>query len=296
MNATKHIELRGVRKAFSFFSLEPLSLDLEPGQIMGLVGPNGAGKSTTIRIAMGLVSPDAGEVRLLGHALPDRQAVAKRDVGFVSEEMRLFPHATVGWHMDFTASIYTGWDADYAAKLLKRFNLRREQTVKGLSHGEHMKAVVLLALARRPKLLVLDEPTTGLDPVARHEMLSEFMDVLRDDSRSILFSSHNTADVERISDRITFIDRGRLVDSRDKEEFLERWRRVQIQLPAGATAPAPAHVVGRVVDGQFVTLTTDHFSDAWLASLGAGVRDVQRMTLEEIFVASVFHHREARGE
>jgi ABC-2 type transport system ATP-binding protein len=296
MNATKHIELRGVRKAFNFFSLEPLSLDLEPGQIMGLVGPNGAGKSTTIRIAMGLVSPDAGEVRLLGHTLPDRQAVAKRDVGFVSEEMRLFPHATVGWHMDFTASIYTGWDADYAAKLLKRFNLRREQTVKGLSHGEHMKAVVLLALARRPKLLVLDEPTTGLDPVARHEMLSEFMDVLRDDSRSILFSSHNTADVERISDRITFIDRGRLVDSRDKEEFLERWRRVQIQLPPGANAPAPAHVVGRVVDGQFVTLTTDHYSHAWLASLGAGVRDVRRMTLEEIFVASVFHHREARGE
>ncbi|MBC8025747.1 MAG: ABC transporter ATP-binding protein [Steroidobacteraceae bacterium] len=296
MNATKHIELRGVRKAFKFFSLEELSLDLEPGQIMGLVGPNGSGKSTTIRIAMGLVAPDAGEVRLLGHSLPEHQAVAKRDVGFVSEEMKLFPHATIGWHMDFTASIYTGWDADYATKLTKRFNLRREQPVKGLSSGEHMKALMLLTLARRPRLLVLDEPTTGLDPVARHELLSEFMDVLRDDSRSILFSSHNTADVERVSDRITFIDRGRLVDSRDKEEFLDRWRRVQIQLPAGAATPQPPHVVGRVVDGQFVTLTTDHFSDEWLASVGAGVRDVQRMSLEEIFVASVFHHREARGE
>jgi ABC-2 type transport system ATP-binding protein len=296
MNPTKHIELRGVRKAFQFFTLEELSLDLEPGQIMGLVGPNGAGKSTTIRIAMGLVTPDVGEVRLLGLTLPEHQARAKLDVGFVSEEMRLFPHATVGWHMDFTASIYAGWDADYATKLVKRFNLRREQTVKGLSSGEHMKALMLLTLARRPRLLVLDEPTTGLDPVARHELLSEFMDVLRDDSRSILFSSHNTADVERISDRITFIDRGRLVDSRDKEEFLERWRRVQMQLPAGSVPPSPPHLVGRVIDGQFVTLTTDRFSDEWLASLGAGVREVQRMTLEEIFVASVFHHREARGE
>jgi ABC-2 type transport system ATP-binding protein len=296
MNATKHIELRGVRKAFRFFSLEDLSLDLEPGQIMGLVGPNGAGKSTTIRIAMGLVAPDAGDVKLLGQALPAGQALAKRDVGFVSEEMRLFPHATIGWHMDFTASIYAGWDADYAAKLVRRFNLRREQTVKGLSSGEHMKALMLLTLARRPRLLVLDEPTTGLDPVARHELLSEFMDVLRDDSRSILFSSHNTADVERISDRITFIDRGRLVDSRDKEEFLERWRRVHLQVPAGAATPEPAHVVGRVTDGQFVTLTTDHFSDDWLAKLGPGVRDVQRMSLEEIFVAIVFHHREARGQ
>jgi ABC-2 type transport system ATP-binding protein len=296
MNPTKHIELRGVRKAFQFFSLEDLSLDLEPGQIMGLVGPNGAGKSTTIRIAMGLVTPDAGEVRLLGHALPAHQALAKRDVGFVSEEMRLFPHATVGWHMEFTASLYPGWDNEYAATLVKRFNLRREQTVKGLSSGEHMKALMLLALARRPRLLVLDEPTTGLDPVARHELLGEFMDVLRDDSRSILFSSHNTVDVERISDRITFIDRGRLVDSRDKEEFLERWRRVQIQLPTGAAPPSPPHVVGRVVDGQFVTFTTDRFSDEWLAGVGAGVREVQRMTLEEIFVASVFHHREARGQ
>ena len=117
--------------------------------------------------------------------------------------------------------------------------------------------MLLLALARRPRLLILDEPTSGLDPVARHELLSEFMDVLRDEDRSILFSSHNTVDVERISDRITFIDRGRLVDSSDKEDFLERWRRIQLQLPAGATLPDLPHVVSRVDDGQFVTLTTN---------------------------------------
>ena len=163
--------------------------------------------------------------------------------------------------MQFVASIYPGWDAQYAKTLVKRFNLRPEQNVSGLSSGEHVKAVLLLALARRPRLLILDEPTSGLDPVARHEVLSEFMDVLRDEDRSILFSSHNTVDVERISDRITFIDRGRLVDSSDKEDFLERWRRIQLQLPAGATLPDLPHVVSRVVDGQFVTLTTNRFSD-----------------------------------
>jgi ABC-2 type transport system ATP-binding protein len=295
MTQPKHIEMRNVRKSFRFFTLEDLSLDLEPGQIMGFVGPNGAGKSTTIRLMTGLLSPDAGEVRVLGHAMPEGQALAKRDIGFVSDDMRLFGHATVGWHMQFVASIYPGWDEQYAKTLVRRFNVRPEQNVSGLSSGEHAKAVLLLSLARHPRLLILDEPTSGLDPVARHEVLSEFMDVLRDEDRSILFSSHNTVDVERISDRITFIDRGRLVDSSDKEDFLERWRRIQVQLPAGATLPDLPHVVGRIDDGQFVTLTTNRFSDDLIAFLGSGVRQVQRMSLEEIFVANVMHHRELRG-
>ena len=295
MSTTNAIEFRGVRKSFRFFTLDDLSLDLEPGQIMGFVGPNGAGKSTTIRLALGLLSPDAGEVRVLGHRMPDAQAVAKRDVGYVSDEMRLFQNATVGWHLRFIASIYPNWDEDYARTLLKRFNLRAEQTVKGLSSGEQMKAVLMLALARRPKLLLLDEPTANFDPVARHEVLSEFTDVLRDESRSILFSSHNTLDVERISDRIAFIDRGRLIDSRDKEDFLERWRRIELQVPPGTTLPEIPHVVGRAADGQFVTLTTNQFSEDTLARLGNTVRKVHRMSLEEIFVANVMYHREARN-
>jgi len=122
------------------------------------------------------------------------------------------------------------------------------------------------------------------------------MEVLKDESRSILFSSHNTVDVERISDRITFIDRGRLVDSSDKEDFLERWRRIQLQLPPGAAVPDLPHVVGKVVDGQFVTLTTNRYTPDLLSFLGSSVREVQRMSLEEIFVANVMHHRELRGQ
>ena len=296
MSTSNPIEFRGVRKTFRFFTLDDLSLNLEPGQILGFVGPNGAGKSTTIRLALGLLTPDAGEIRVLGHPMPDAQALAKRDVGYVADEMRLFPNSTVGWHLRFVASIYPGWDEQYARTLLKRFNLRAEQTVKGLSSGEQMKAVLLLALARRPKLLVLDEPTANFDPVARHEVLSEFTDVLRDENRSILFSSHNTLDVERISDRIAFIDRGRLIDSRDKEDFLEQWRRIQLQVPPGSSLPEIPHVVNRVVDGQFVTLTTNRFSDDLVARLGGAVREVHRMSLEEIFVANVMHHREARGQ
>ena len=291
-----HLEFHSVRKTFRFFTLDDLTFNLEPGQIMGFVGPNGAGKSTTIRLALGLLTPDAGEVRVLGQRMPQAQALAKRDIGYVSDEMRLFQAATLGWHLKFVASIYPGWDEAYARSLVKRFNLRTEQTIKGMSSGEQVKAVLLLALARRPKLLVLDEPTSNFDPVARHEVLSEFTDVLRDENRSILFSSHNTLDVERISDRITFLDRGRIVESRDKEDFLERWRRIQLQVPAGTSVPDVPYVVNRVVDGQFVTLTTNRFTDDLVARLGGTVREVHRMSLEEIFVATVMHHREARGE
>ncbi|MDR7270135.1 ABC-2 type transport system ATP-binding protein [Pelomonas saccharophila] len=294
MSATQAIEMKGVRKAFRFFTLEDVSLDLEPGQIMGLVGPNGAGKSTTIRLLMGLLTADAGSIRLLGHDMPRQQAAAKADVGFVSDDMKLLPQATLAWHMDFVASLYPGWDAAYAATLLKRFGLHAGQTARQLSSGEQAKALLLLALARRPRLLVLDEPTAGMDPVARQELLTEFMDVLRDDSRSILFSSHNTLDVERISDRLTFIDRGRVVASDNKEDFLERWRRLQLRLPEGVPDWQLPEIVHRDIDGPHITLTVDGFNDGFLARLGAPVQAVHRMSLEEVFVATVMHSRQAQ--
>jgi ABC-2 type transport system ATP-binding protein len=297
--STPAIQLRNVSKAFRFFKLDGLSLELAPGQIMGFVGPNGAGKSTTIRILIGLIAADSGEVKVLGRPIPQEQALAKRDIGFVSDDMRLFQNATLAWHMQFIASIYPGWDVNYAAELLKRFNLQPAQLIKSLSAGEHMKALLLLVLARRPRLLVLDEPTTGLDPVARHEVLAEFMDVLADENRSILFSSHNTLDVERISDQITFIDRGHIVDSRDKETFLERWRRLQIQVGGRKPLPQVASVVDVSTSGQLATVTTNHYTPELhhvFERAGAVIHEVQRMTLEEIFVANVMNSRRERAQ
>src|SRR5580692_3520043 len=172
------VEFSGVTKRYKHFTLDRIDLTLQTGCMMGFVGANGAGKSTTLRILMGLVHQDAGSVKVLGHAMPKDQAAAKRDIGFVSEDMRLYGGATLEWHMGFVRSIYASWDNGYADDLLRRFDLKPPQKIKGMSHGQRVKAALLLALARRPRLLVLDEPTTGLDPVARHEVLSELMAVL----------------------------------------------------------------------------------------------------------------------
>jgi ABC-2 type transport system ATP-binding protein len=289
------VHLEGVGKRYPHFTLDDINLELPEGCIMGLIGANGAGKSTTIRIIMGLVHQDRGGVRVLGHSMPAEQVAAKREVGFASEDLRLYGAATLAWHIGFIRPIYPAWDQAYAEQLLRRFDLRAEQRIKGMSHGQRVKAALLLMLARRPRLLVLDEPTTGLDPVARHEVLNELMAVLADERRTILFSSQNTLDVEQISDQITFIDRGRIIGSDDKEAFLERWRRLRLDVPPGVTLPRLPGIISSTGSGRLIVLTTDRYEPALAAALqdaGATVQAVDAMTLEEIFVTNVQSRRE----
>ncbi|HEY0063854.1 MAG TPA: ABC transporter ATP-binding protein [Telluria sp.] len=290
------VELRAVCKRYPHFSLDQVDLSVAQGSVMGFLGANGAGKSTTIRILMGLIHQASGSVRVLGHEIPLHQALAKQEIGFVSEDLRLYGSASLQWHMDLMASIYPRWDAAYAKALLGRFDLKAAQKIKGLSHGQRVKAALLLALARRPRLLVLDEPTTGLDPVARHEVLAELMDAMVDEERTVLFSSHNTRDVEQIADAITFIDRGKIIDADDKENYLQRWRRIQLDLPPGHALPALPGTVSLVGEGRSRVLTTSNFTQEITGACqaaGASIHAVQTMSLEEIFVNTVIGRREA---
>jgi ABC-2 type transport system ATP-binding protein len=289
------VQFAGVTKRYPHFTLDDVDLELSTGSIMGFVGANGAGKSTTIRILMGLIHQDCGTVEVLGHAMPAQQAAAKRDIGFVSEDMRLYGSLTLAWHMNFIRSIYPQWDQRYAENLLKRFDLKPEQRIKGLSHGQRVKAALLLALARRPRLLVLDEPTTGLDPVARREVLAELMAVLADEERTIFFSSQNTLDVEQISDQITFIDRGQIIDSANKEIFLDRWRRLRLMLPPNTALPRLPGIVEVGGSTRLPVLTISRFEPAMVAACqdaGVAVQAVDSMTLEEIFIVNVQSRRE----
>lgn len=297
------IDLKNVNKIFPHFSLTDINLQLEIGNIMGFIGPNGAGKSTTIRILMGLIQQDSGFVKVLNHQLPERQVTAKWDIGYASEDLRLYENATIAWHMDYINSIYPSWDKGYAKILLKRFDLLDNHPIKGLSHGQRVKAALLLILARHPKLLILDEPTTGLDPVARHEILNELMDVLLDCDRSIFYSSHNTQDIEQISDDITFIDKGRIIAAKDKESFIDSWRRIRLTLNNSVKLPQLPGTVEQRVYGHQAIVTTKQYNDNLAKkykAMGITINEVKNMSLEEIFVSEVqasrLKNRNVKGE
>jgi len=287
---TAAFTLSGIAKRYPHFALQDVSLQLPEGQIMGLVGVNGAGKTTLLRLLTGLVRADAGAVEVLGQCMPEGQVAAKREIGFASEDMRLYRGQSLHWHMELIRRIYPGWDAAYAAELVRRFDLRPQQIVAGFSHGQRVKALLLLCLARRPRLLLLDEPTTGLDPVARLEVLEALADVLRDERRSVLFSSHNTQDIEQLADSISFLHQGRLLASADKEAFLDRWRRVVCQGAGMNGVAAWPEIASARANGSLFELKVRHWEadlPARLNAAGLAVQRVDPMALEDIFVTTV---------
>ncbi len=246
---------------------------------------------------MGLVNPDSGSVSVVGQPMLSRASAVKQEIGYFSDDMRLYKPESIGWHMQFVRSLYPSWNDDYARELLTRFGLIEKQVVKGLSHGQRVKTMLLLVLARQPKLLILDEPTNGLDPVSRHEVLTELMRVIADENRTILYSSHNTQDVEQISDSITFIDQGRVVASGDRDDYLEQWKRIKLHAPESWHAP---RIDGLQLESSFRShrvLSMNRYRED-LASLliasGATVETIERMSLEEIFVSTVLRGREEK--
>ncbi len=287
---TAAFAVSGLCKRYPHFALQDVSLTLAEGEVMGLVGVNGAGKTTLLRLLTGLAAPDAGSIDVLGHRLPQAQVAAKRGIGFASEDMRLYRSQSLDWHIALVRQIYPEWDDNYAASLMRRFDLRAQQPIGGYSHGQRVKALLLLCLARRPRLLLLDEPTTGLDPVARAEVLEALADVLRDERRSVLFSSHNTHDVEQLADHIAFLHGGRLLAHRDKESFLDDWRRV---LCLGSLPPTLANwpEVAQVRSaGSQIEVKLRAWRDDLperLAAQGLTVQRVDPMALEDIFVTAV---------
>lgn len=214
--------LRGIEKHYPDFTLGPLDLEVPAGSIVGLVGENGAGKTTALKILCGVTPADAGRAELLGGS-PASPAV-RAEVGVVFEDAYFYESMTARQVGRSLAGIFARrWDAALYARLLARFGLKEGQKIKEYSRGMRMKLSLASALAHHPRLLVLDEATSGLDPVVRGEMLDLFLDFIQDEEHSILMSSHITSDLEQVADSIAYLHKGQLLFQENKDELLQSY-------------------------------------------------------------------------
>lgn len=215
------VEIRGVTKRYKGFTLDNISFDVPKGSIMGFVGQNGAGKTTTIRSMLNITNIDAGEIRLLGLDHIKQEFEIKNRLAVVFDELPFHDIFNAADMARIFEGIYPEWDNKQYADYMERFELPVKKKVGEYSKGMKMKLQIACALSHNAELLIMDEATTGLDPVVRDEILHIFMEYLRDGERSILMSSHITSDLEKIADSVTFIDKGKILLSGYKDVILE---------------------------------------------------------------------------
>lgn len=232
------IEVRGLCKTFAKkdFSLQNLDLTVPKGSIVGLIGENGAGKTTTLKCILGILRRDAGEIQLLGGE-PGPATVSQ--VGVVFEDAYFPATLTTRQIERILRGMYKrDWDSALFQELCQRFQLTEEKMVKDFSRGMRMKLSLATALAHHPQLLILDEATSGLDPVVRGEILDMFLDFIQDEDHSILLSSHITSDLEKVADSVAYIHEGQLLFQKDKDELLESYALIQCSVQDLARLPA----------------------------------------------------------
>jgi len=250
------------------------------------VGANGAGKTTLIRHVLGLLKAQSGTVRVFGLDPVKNAVTVLGRLGYLSEDRDLPPWLTVAEVLRYGKAFYPRWDADYAQSLRERFALAPDAVIRTLSKGELAKAGLLMALAHRPELLVLDEPSSGLDPLVRREMLEAIVRSVGDEGRTVLFSSHLLDEIARVSDRVAMLAHGKLVLTGDMQDVLEAHRRVVIRLPQPC-AKLPGALMMSGGPEEFTVIrngSSAEFAEALRHAKGEMVED-SAATFEEIFHA-----------
>jgi len=282
-----HLTRRFDRK----LALDRIDLKVPRGCVFGLVGANGAGKTTLIRHLLGLLKVESGTVRVFGcDPVADPVGVLGR-IGYLSEQRDLPGWMRVDELLRYSRAFYPRWDAEYAAALLRQFALDPTARIRNLSRGETARAGLLVALAHRPELLLLDEPSSGLDPVVRRDILEAIIRTVADEGRTVLFSSHLLDEVERVADRVAMLVDGRLALSGSLEEIQDGHHQLTLRFPSAL--PAPPRLKGALSitgSGMEWTVIANGARSELLAAagtLGAEVVSERRPSLDEIFVARV---------
>jgi ABC-2 type transport system ATP-binding protein len=281
-------------------AVDSLDLEIPDGAIYGLLGPNGAGKTTAIKTMMNILRPNAGRAEIHGCDSRNLRAESFRQIGYVSENQTLPEWMTVEYLMAYLKPFYPTWDDARAAELLRQFDLPRTRKLRHLSRGMLMKAALASSLAYRPRLLVLDEPFSGLDPLVREELIEGILESA--EGCTILVSSHDLADIETFASHIGYMDRGRLLFSEEMASLSARFREVEVTIgqPAapGASRGWPSHWLGAEVSPALIRFVDTRFdaerTTAEIRRLFEEVRDISArpMPLRTIFLTLARNSRQ----
>jgi ABC-2 type transport system ATP-binding protein len=285
----KVMEVAGLTKNYRTFTLDGVTLEIPKGTILGLIGPNGAGKTTTIRMLMKMARPDAGSIRLFGLGLDAHEKEIKNRVGYVGEEQIYYMNKKVAWTGRFVSQYFDKWDQEMFDNLLKDFQIDPSQKVGKLSKGMKVKLSFAIAFSHHPELMILDEPTAGLDPVIRREMLDRLLAFRDEKDGSVFISSHITDDIVRIADHVAFIVDGKIAIHAEKDEILSDWKRLHFR---------PGAIEGEVVTGlrcveahafgsTGVTNRYRELEGRISAAVTAGDVKVENVSLDDVLIAFV---------
>ena len=272
-------------------AVNDLRLEVPAGTVCGFLGRNGAGKTTTIQILMNLLRPTAGTVEVLGLNPAADSMALRRQVGYVAENRVMYGWMKVRDLVWFTGQFYETWNQARVDALISRFGLDPEQKVKHLSRGMNAQLALALALGHEPRLLILDEPASGLDVVVRRDFLESIIGLIQEEGRTVFLSSHLVHEVERVADRVAIIDNGRLVADGTVDEVKGSVKRVVVRMPDGADDLADIEGLRQVQgEGPRRQLTVVGYGEAQAARIkaqGGQIEDVVDVGLEEAFVAHV---------
>jgi len=293
VNETPVIELRGVRKSFGKNTvLRGVDLAVPPGQTFAFLGRNGAGKTTTIRTLLGLIAPDEGTVRVLGLDPQKQPLEVRKRVGYVAEDQAMFGWMKVGQLISFVAPFYPTWDAAWAKQLSDRFELPLKTRIKHLSKGQGVRVALLLALAHRPELVILDDPTLGLDPIMRKEFLRDLVVYLQAEKVSVFFSSHLLYEIEPVADSVVILDHGKVLRQAATDDLRNAVKRLIAPVEFSEALKALPGVLDFNVNGRQASAVVEDIATARPAITAANVKfEEVDLNLDEIFEAFVIGRR-----
>lgn len=268
-------------KKYKNFKLNNVSLQLPKGFIMGLIGENGAGKTTLIKLIMNLVKKDSGDIKVFDKDNLKFEREIKDRIGFVYDEVCYYDHMSLKENGNMVSMLYSKWDKDKFNYYLNKFELNKDKKLKELSKGMRMKFSLCIALSHGAEFIIMDEPTVGLDPVVRSEVLEELQSLMENENMGVLISTHITSDLEKIADYITFIKDGSIIFSKSKDEIMESYKIIK----------GDCNILTKEVEKHFEGISKNRFGFEGLTSQVDKVREilgdnivVDRATIEDIMI------------